>query len=418
MKFEKPLNENYCATVVSLKKIVKLDNCDNIVGTPIFGYQALVGKDHKVGDLGIVFPAETQLSEEFMFNNNLFKHGHLNKDESKQGYIEDNRRVKAIKFRGNPSNALFMELDSLDYLGIDTSELHEGDEFDFIDGKEICRKYQVQTFERKNHQAQPKKFRRVDTLHMPEHFDSENYFKNSSYIKKNEEIIVTQKLHGTSIRIANTIVKRKKTLLDLMWGILGAHIQEYEHDYVYGSRRSIKDPNNPFQSDFYDTDIWTEEGEKLKGVLPENYIVYGELIGWTRNNAPIQKDYTYRLPIGTCELYVYRITIVNQQGITTDLSWDQVKEFCKKNGLNHVAEIWRGKHKLFKPEKYLDATFNEKYKNCVPTEKGFVDEGVCVRVDKLTPYILKAKSPAFLEHESKMLDEQAVDLETEGSVDA
>lgn len=416
MKFEKPANENYCATVVKLKAVVPLENCDNVVGTPIFGFQAIVSKDHKPGDIGIVFPAETQLSEDFCRMNNLYRHGNLNDDESKKGYIEDNRRVKAVKFRGHQSNALFMELDSLKYLGINVEKLNEGDEFDTIDGKEICKKYVIRTYEKKNRQALPKRFKRVDTLHIPEHLDSDNYFRNSDSIKEDTSVIVTQKLHGTSIRIANTYAKRKLNIPELILSKLGVKIKEYEHDYIYGSRKVIKDINNPYQNHFYDTDIWTEEGEKLKGLLPENYIVYGELVGWTRNSAPIQKDYTYKLPVGTCELYIYRVAIVNEQGIVTDLAWHQVQEFCQKNGLNAVAEIWRGTHKDLVISKFLDIRLNDTYKNCLPLDEGFVDEGVCVRVDRITPYILKAKSPIFLNHESQMLDEGVADLETEGSI--
>jgi hypothetical protein len=87
-----------------------LEDCDNVVGTPIFGFQAIVGKDSKPGDLGIVFPAESQLSEEYCRVNNLFRHGDLNDDESAKGYLEDNRRVKAMKFRGHRSDCLFMPL--------------------------------------------------------------------------------------------------------------------------------------------------------------------------------------------------------------------------------------------------------------------------------------------------------------------
>jgi hypothetical protein len=93
MKIQKPENENYAATVVALQSIIELEGCDNVVGTPIFGFQAIVGKDSKPGDLGIVFPAESQLSVEYCKENNLFRHADLNKDESQKGYIEDNRRV-------------------------------------------------------------------------------------------------------------------------------------------------------------------------------------------------------------------------------------------------------------------------------------------------------------------------------------
>ena len=37
MKVEKPRNENYCATVVTLGEVYPLDKCDNVCGTRIFG---------------------------------------------------------------------------------------------------------------------------------------------------------------------------------------------------------------------------------------------------------------------------------------------------------------------------------------------------------------------------------------------
>lgn len=419
MRFEKPENENYCATVVKLKALVPLENSDNIVGTPIFGFQAIVSKNHQVGDIGIVFPVETQLSEEFCRENNLFRHNDLNKDKEQKGYLEDNRRVKAVKFRGNVSNALFMPLESLSYLGIKIADLKEGDEFDKIEGHEICKKYVVRLAgSRQNHQPKPKTFKRVDTKYIPEHFDNDNFFKFRDQLKPEQEIVVTQKLHGTSIRIAHTIVLRKLNLFEHVLKFLGVHIQETEMDYVFGSRRVIKDVNNPYQADFYDVDIWTQEGKKLEGVLPENFIVYGELIGWTPTNAPIQVDYTYHLPQGVCELFVYRIAFVNKEGIVVDLAWEHLKEFCSSHGLKYVPEIYRGTLKDFDVSKYLDKKLNDEFRNALPVGEKLVDEGVCIRVDKMTPYILKAKSPIFLEHESKMLDKGEIDLETEGSENA
>ena len=81
MKLTKPENESYAATVVTIKSITPFEGSDNIVGTPIFGFQAIVGKDTAVGDVGIVFPSETQLSPEFCYENNLHEHGNLNRDE-------------------------------------------------------------------------------------------------------------------------------------------------------------------------------------------------------------------------------------------------------------------------------------------------------------------------------------------------
>lgn len=110
MKFNKPENDGYAATVISLKTITPLEGRDNIVGTPLLGFQAIVGKDSQVGDLGIVFPAETQLSEEYAHENNLHEHGNLNKDEGAKGYLGDRRRIRAIRLGGHRSDCLAVGL--------------------------------------------------------------------------------------------------------------------------------------------------------------------------------------------------------------------------------------------------------------------------------------------------------------------
>jgi hypothetical protein len=92
-------NENYSGTIVSIKNLVDLENCDNVVGMPMLGFQAIVGKSAKKGDLGVLFGAETQLSDDYCKNNNLYRHSELNLDPNEKGYIEDNRRIKAVKFR-------------------------------------------------------------------------------------------------------------------------------------------------------------------------------------------------------------------------------------------------------------------------------------------------------------------------------
>lgn len=210
MKLNKPENENYAAVVTTIKAINRLEGCDNVVGTPIFGFQAIVGRDSQIGDVGIVFPAETQLSEEFARENNLHRHGDKNKDEGAKGYLEDNRRVKAMKFRGHRSDCLFMPLESLSYIKkLDLSQFNEGDSFDMIGEHEICKKYVIKTTRREARLEKNKlKFTRVDKKFLPEHFDSDNYFRNMEVIPPERQVIVTQKLHGTSVRIGHTYVRR------------------------------------------------------------------------------------------------------------------------------------------------------------------------------------------------------------------
>lgn len=414
MKIEKPRNDNYCATVVEIKNIIPLEGCDNVVGTTIFGFQAIVGKDIKIGDIGIVFPAETELSDKHCFNNDLYRHPVKNLNTDKKGYIEDSRRVKAVKFRGHTSNCFFMSKESLKWTGINTDLLNIGDSFDLLNGEEICKKYEIKTRGGGVHIPNQKKSR-VESKYMPEHIDTTNFFRNSHLIHPDKEIIVTQKIHGTSIRIGHTIVKRKLNIIERILQKFGVKIQDTEFDYVFGSRKVIKDANDKEQGHFYDEDIWSVEGKKLMGLLPENYLVYGELIGYTTTGQEIQKRYTYGIEPRMTELYVYRIAIVNKQGYVTDLSFDQMKEFCDKNGIKTVAEVWRGKMKDFVATDFIDKRFFEcGYKNCLylGPDNGLVDEGVVVRAEGLMPILLKAKSPKFLELETKMLDTGEEDLES------
>lgn len=468
MKLDAPVNQNYCATVVEIKTLVPLANADNLMAIPMFGMQAIVDKSYYVGQVGILIPAECQLSEEFTQANNLFRHEYLNLDPTKKGYLEDNRRVQAIKLRGHRSDALFMPLDSLLFAyekdGLTMHPAEEltallldniGMQFDHIPGLngsvEICHKYERPIRLARGLQAVTIKNTRVDKRYMPEHFDSPNVFRVQDSLDPNAQVVVTQKLHGTSIRVANTIVQRKLTMFERLVKRFGAKVQETEFDYVFGSRKVIKDANNPNQQHFYDEDIWTREGKKLAGLIPQNYIVYGELIGWTGgldgvtvtgdnksgtikgNYAPIQSHYTYDCLPGTCKLYVYRVAFVNAQGTVADLSWDAVKEFCTATGLNHVPEMWRGTLGVATTllqfrGLWLDMNFHalheqtgdKMFRNVVPLSADSpCDEGVCIRIEGIIPQIYKAKSPLFLQHETSMLNsETAVDVEAEATGEA
>lgn len=419
-------NPNYCATVVTITKLDKLkankkagtQACDNLLGTTINGFQAIVGNDTKVGDRGLLFTVETQLSDLFCKTNNLYRKGELNLDAEKKGYMDENGRIRAQKFRGHVSNALFMPLTSLFYYGVTEADLKDGDEFDTINDMQICCKYVVPMNTSSAYVRTPAKKTRVDLKHMPEHFTTPNYFKVGELIGDNENVIITQKIHGTSVRIANTYVERKLTVMDRLAKFFGANVEQYEMDYVFGSRKVIKDANNPDQKHYYEHDVWTQEGKNYIGVIPENFVVYAEIAGKLSNGAEIQKDYSYGMQ--NAKVYVYRVVTINKQGLTVDLAWDQVKEFCEKYGMLHVPELARMTMKEFNKKKtqklFIDKALYKKFPQALPVGDGLVDEGVCVRVDRMTPVIMKAKSPIFYEHETKMLDTQAVDVEAEQSV--
>ena len=411
---KEPKNNNYAAVVIEVKATVALAGCDNIVGLPIYGYQAITSKDTKPGDIGVMFPPEAQVSDSFANANNLFRDKTLNFDKEKKGYLETNARIRAIKLRGHRSDALFLPLSTLAFTGHDISTLKPGDMFDELNGVEICRKYVIkrQYSKRQGQHAFSKRESRVEKRYMPEHTDSGNFFRVRERLDPNAFVVITQKLHGTSVRVANTIVRRKLSHRDRIAKWFGVAVQDVEFGNVYGSRRVIKDANNPEMVHFYSSDIWTSEGRKLDGLLPKNYIVYGEIVGWD-GEKPIQEDYTYNCLPGSRDLYVYRVAVVNQDGVVTDLSWDALKGFCALTGIKHVPELWRGKLSDFEPVQFLDVAFSVKFDNAVLlSPESPCDEGVCVRIEDVTPKIYKAKSPVFLAHETEQADLGNSDVES------
>lgn len=421
MKFPEPANSNYAATIVKIPAIVPLKGRDRIVGIPLFGGQAIVSKGWEVGDLGVYFPPEVQFSHEYASANNLYRDATQNADSTETGYLEPSRRLKALKLGPHRSDAMFMPLSSLDFTGVNIGQLKEGDTFDQIDGHEICKKYEIKPVREPGDARQnkiTKKFDRVDAKFLPIHIDSDNYWRNLHTIDVLDQIIVTQKLHGTSVRIGNTIVREKPRLRDKIAAKLGIRVQEYSYDNVYGSRKVIKDANNPNQQHHYGTDVWTLNGKKLDGLIPRGYVVYGELVGFTPEGAALQKNYTYEAGPAVADLYVYRVAFVSPDGMVTDLSWSQVKKFCTDRGLKHVPELFTGWHGDFDVDDWMDTRYRDLgYSQAVAlSDPKLPDEGVCIRVeDGYLPRIYKAKSPAFLRHESAVLDEGVADIESVGA---
>lgn len=398
-------NSNYSAQFIEVTQLIDLDGLDNLVGLPWGGFTALVPKTTQVGDLMVVFPAEAQLSEEFVRYNNLYSHAEDNDDTSVKGYMGKNRRVKAIKLRGHVSSALAMPVKSLYYLEpANLLDVQVGLTFDTVNGRNVSKKYVIRAERTPNNQA-PKK-RGVEVV-FPLHYDTENYFRNSDKISPDDFVTATQKLHGTSVRFGRVPASRSLTWKDRLAKWFGASVSEEKYAWVVGSRKvtkTVDDQGNTQAGHFYDDgDIWSQAVDQYRDLVP--------------NGVEIQKNYTYAAKPNTADLYVYRVTTVNPSGFQADLSWEGVKQFAFERGMMVVPELWSGRHEDFDPQVWLDTVYSKQYAQAVPlSHKGTVDEGVVVRAEGITPYALKAKSPVFLTHESKVLDEGKADLESEETI--
>ena len=409
----KEWSENYTAQVVAVPKPQDI-GLNTLNAVQILWYQALVGKEVQEWEIMVMIPAEAQISEDIMYHNNLYSMSCLNKDDTKSGYIGNQRRVRAIRLGWHSSNCLLLNLQALDNAWIHSRWLNEWDSFNILDNKEVCIKY-LKSVKESGHWNKTKwltrKFSKIDEKNFPEHFSTLHLWKFLDSIKSYMRMIITQKLHGTSGRFGFVEVKIKKSLIDRIF-----NRQRYKYDYVAGSRRSIKDG---VLDGFYNSDVWNDKLKEIKHLIPKDTILYGEIIGYVKwTSSPIQKWYTYNLPVGTNELYIYRITSNNHDGLAVDWSRNQIKAWCKGNGLKEVPELVHQKNYIFyhfTPEVWLDVRYHETFSNTVVVDEGKVDEGIWVRIEDETfqPILYKLKSPKFLEHETDMLDQEVLDIESE-----
>jgi len=426
MKFKKPKNENYAATIVVIKNVIELEGCDNIQGTIIFGNHVIIGKDVSVGNKGVFFPAETQLSHEYAYENNLYRHAELNKDKEKKGYIEDNRRIRTMKLRGNKSCGLFMPLSSLATFLDKYQLIEEGDTFDEINTIPICNKYIVK---KKNSQGQnkKKKAKKISKLldnQFRFHQDTSNLGKNAHKFKSDDLISITYKIHGTSTISSKILCKKKINWFYKLLRFFKVKIVDFEYDNIYSSRKVIKnDDMNEGKNSFYNVDIWGLANKVLNEYLLDGMTIYAEIVGYLPTGAYIQKPFDYGCKDNTFEVYIYRITYTNSSGNVFEFSWKQLKDWCNDRGLKHVPELFYGpvRDVLRYGDKFesladdLIESLRDEYleQDCWMCKNKVPAEGIVIRKECNDFEAYKFKSFKFLEFETKKLDKGESDIEEE-----
>lgn len=434
-------SKNYTAQIIKLNSVQKLEGLDNLVGAYIQGQLALITKDYPINQLYVFFPSGCVLSEDFVSLNNLYREETLNKNIKKKGFFEPNRRTKAVKFRGHKSTAFLCPLSYLAEIGVDIAYLKEGDEFNEVDGIHVCRKYVLPV---RGNGTNVKKVKLLDNIvdnrFMPEHMDTDMLLKYLHHIDLHDQIVITTKLHGTSARVGYTLTKRKLSIRERIAKFFGCKVQEDEYKYVVGSHHVIKSVNFETLSGknhFYSEDLWTKVSDEFfKNKLLKGEIVYFEIIGKDYQGKEIQKDYAYKL--NKPDIYVYRISHINPDGIETDLSWKQVKVRCNEMAVQYVPEIYVGnvrrlfiqemRDRVLNPDfslneiwedfdnkwrQHLEQLIKDKWMDKPSTlDPEVIEEGICIRKEQYPrPKIYKVKAPLFYIHEGVLIDKGIVDIE-------
>lgn len=373
----------YNAYVTRIKNLRKHPNADRLQLGECFGNTVCVSLEYADNQLGLYLPCDGQLSVEFAEANNLLR----KKDDAGNncgGYMDPNKRnVTAIRLRGEKSDGLFLPLTCLETFG-DVSTLKEGDVINTFNGHEICCKYIPRRNHRQGHVSDGNRTRKkkVDVAPLfAEHADTEQLAYNLGAFKPCDEIEITLKMHGTSQRTGYLPVFKgyKRTFKDWLFRREGKPI--YDWGYVSGTRRTVLDN---YDGGYYGSNEFREQHSKtFEGKLWKGETVYYEVVGFTHTGAPIMaegnneklgKDFVKQYgkttvfsygcdPVGESfkheyadcwdgmnvrefkpqsDIYVYRMTMTNEDGAVVEYTPDFMRYRCEQMGVKTVPVIWKG----------------------------------------------------------------------------
>ena len=432
---------NYVCTVVEIKDLFPIEGADKIQRCVVNGNDVVVSKDVKLGDKMLYFVSGTRLNEDYCKYNNLLDKAESNNDTTKKGFISYKQfRVKAIRLRGIVSDGMLMPLESLGFDGNAwDSDLKPGDEFTDINGISICEKYFVPCRNSnpggKAPAKQPKISRLVENQFFL-HNDTDNLRKNIHKLDANDIIGIHYKKHGTSAVFGNVLVKKNLKWFEKLAKKLGVNIVDTHYDVVYSSRKVVKNEYlNPNQDGgYYGEDIWSVVAKEISHLIPKNWTLYGEILGYTPSGAYIQDGFDYGCQKGEHKFYVYKISVVNPDGQVIYLTDKQIQEWCEKVGLlfkdtfiyyGNIDNLFESKEfqdwDVLVRDKtrdswketlldYLEFKYNEK--DCYMCVNKVPEEGIILRIEKLEHYeAYKLKSKRFILGESEAQEKGQENLE-------
>lgn len=444
----KGFRQEYCGTVVKIGEILPIEGRDRIVKTMVNGLSIVIGKDEfQTGDVAVYCANETQLHELFLHLNSMYDDKELNIDKEKKGYINKHGRVRIVKLGGVPSYGILLHPTSIatflnepvevvnEYLGN-----HVNEDFDEINGEIFCKVYvpPIKTSNRhmSKSERRNKKLARFKMLiegSFRLHYDTDQLARNMHEFSPDDKVFISNKLHGTSIIIANILTNVPTNWFKRMWRKLtGKYEFDQKYNIVYSSRNVIKNEFiNPKQKagGYYSDDIWGYWAEKLATYIPQDFCIYGEVVGYTPNGTPIQKGYDYGcLPTDEVKskLMVYRVTHNDKELEITDVI--AFGQYLKEKLGDIVLDfplMYHGTFAELYPEISTTEHWHENVLEALKVEKKFLMEQLepmCINKVPREGFVVrkendpikrafKLKSTAFHLREAAQVDNGEVDME-------
>lgn len=293
--------------VSRVNKIEKHPNADRLRIATIKGWNCIIGlTDFQEGDLVVFIPPDSVIPEELAEKYNL-------------EYLKKGARIRTIKLRGFISQGLCLPipegktweegLNVADLMGIIKYEPPEPKKCSVNGGGQVSKKKLNPLFD---------KYTDIDNV--------KNY---NLVFKEGDEVVITEKIHGTNFRAGRLAVYPRSIL-----GWIQKYIFGRINEFVYGSHNVQKKPFS-LNKGFYGEDVYgiIAKRYKLAEILPEGYIIYGEIYG---NRI---QELSYGVP-DSIEVAFFD---VKKYGLY--LSHSEFLQFCCDRSLPIVPILFRGKFK-------------------------------------------------------------------------
>ena len=301
--------------LAKVEEILPHTNADRLEVVRVLGWYTITQKGaFKVNEPIIYIPVDSILSEEL--ETLLFP------PDSKIKL--DKRRVRAIKIRGTVSQGMVIPLKELvgNYPKLATKKL--GD-----DVAEIINVTKYEPPQPPAYMGGNQVIKRKINPHFKEYTDINKVQFYPNVLMENEEVYVSEKIHGCSSRWGylptepNTLLKKIRQFLHIL----------PQYEWVYGSHKVQLQDKPKNHKGYYSENVYYIIGEQynLKDKLEDGVVLYGEIVG-----KGIQKGYTY----GHNEDYAFYAFDISING--EYLNPAEFMKYCDRYNIPRVPVLYEG----------------------------------------------------------------------------
>lgn len=266
-------NPNYLATICKIEDVYPIEGADKLVKTVINGYDIVISKDHKPGDIVVYFPVESSICEKYLSANNLYELSEANRNsnfieveqlvksaeeaeddldakqftelaKSKCGFFNKHGRVRMIKLRGQYSQGFIADISSMvKYMpeldGTDWEKL-VGTQFSHVGDEEFVKKYipaiKVNEHHGNSHDRMWKKrtkklkrFNRIREDQFAFHYSTKMLAEHFREFSPEDEVTISVKVHGCVEKntIVNTLEYGDRTIGEIVDNKINCSIKSF-----------------------------------------------------------------------------------------------------------------------------------------------------------------------------------------------